>query len=154
MSVQRYNSPSFNDVTSAVASQAAASNGMRALAVAAGTTFIQKSTWKVNRDCSLGKSYSVPVLPWRRCFLISVLMKLAENMLWCTTRWQFVTWDAAVNSLGALMALTSTEYSDSRDGQFKRGWKWTTGSLLCVVKMCDFQLVHVSGSNKNWCAER
>lgn len=44
MSVQTYNSPSLHDVTSAVASQAAASNGMRALAVAAGTTFIQEKS--------------------------------------------------------------------------------------------------------------
>lgn len=60
--------------------------------------------------CSLGKSYSVPVLPWRRCFLISVLlMKLAVKMLWCTTRWQFITWDAAVSSLGMLTALVPAE---------------------------------------------
>lgn len=45
------------------------------------------------------------------------------------------------------------QYSDSRDGQFKRGWKQRNGSLLCVgMKTCKFQLVHVSGFNKNLCA--
>lgn len=56
--------------------------------------------------------YSVPVLPWRRCFLISVLLM---KMLWRTTRWQFITRDAAVNSLGMLMALVSTEAVSSTD---------------------------------------
>lgn len=40
------------------------------------------------RECSLGKSCSIPKLPWRRCFLISVLpVKLAANKLQCPTRW-------------------------------------------------------------------
>lgn len=66
--------------------------------------------------CSLGKSYSVPALPWRRCLLISVLlMKMAQKMLWCTARWQFISWDAAVNSLGMLMALISIEAVSSTD---------------------------------------
>lgn len=113
--------------------------------------------------CSLGKSYSIPVLPWRGCFHISVLlMKLAVKMFWwCPSRWQYITWDAAVNSLNMLMALGSTEAvssthtnSDSRDGQFKRPWKWRSGSLLCVgMKECQFQLIRVFGFNINLCAE-
>lgn len=46
------------------------------------------------------------------------------------------------------------QYSDSRDGQFKRGWKPRSGSLLCVgMKKLKFQVVNVSGFNKNWYAE-
>lgn len=46
------------------------------------------------------------------------------------------------------------QHSDSRDGQFKRGWKQRSGSLLCAgMKKCKFHLVHISGFNKNWCAE-
>lgn len=128
-----------------------------------GVVTVSRSEVRLPWGCSLEKSYSVPVLPLGRCFLIFVLlMELAEKMLWCTTRWQFITWDAAVNSLGMLSlgfgisrgsVIYRHQYGDSRDRQFKRGWKHRSGSLLCVgMKKCKFQLILVSGFNKNWCA--